>query len=46
MAQGGIDVVIVEMREPIETLTHLVVTSGRSTKHIRKMSDSIVQAVR
>jgi hypothetical protein len=33
------------MREPIETLTHLVVASGRSTKHIRKMSDSIVQAV-
>jgi ribosomal silencing factor RsfS len=45
IAQGGIDVVVVEMREPIETLTHLVVASGRSTKHIRKMSDSIVQAV-
>ena len=45
IAQGGENVVIVLMREPIESMTHLVITSGRSTRHLRKMSDSIVQAV-
>jgi ribosomal silencing factor RsfS len=45
IAQGGIDVVVVEMREPIESMTHLILASGRSTRHLRKMSDTIVQAV-
>lgn len=45
IAQGGEDVVVVQMREPIESLTHLVIASGRSTRHLRKMSDSVVQAV-
>ena len=33
------------MREPIESMTHLILASGRSTRHLRKMSDTIVQAV-
>ena len=45
VAQGGIDVKIIEMRQPLDTITHLVITTGRSLKHLRKMSDSIVQAV-
>ena len=45
IAQGGENVVIVQMREQIESMTHLVIASGRSTRHLRKMSDSIVQAV-
>ena len=36
---------IIEMRQPLDTITHLVITTGRSLKHLRKMSDSIVQAV-
>ena len=36
---------IIEMRQPLDTITHLVIATGRSLKHLRKMSDSIVQAV-
>jgi ribosomal silencing factor RsfS len=45
-AQGAEDVRVVSMKFRIESISHLVIASGRSTRHLAKMSHSIVQAVR
>jgi ribosomal silencing factor RsfS len=44
--QGAEDVRVVPMKYPFLNITHLVIASGRSTRHVAKMSLSIVQAVR
>ena len=44
--QGGEDVRVVPVRGRLDTIAELVVASGRSSRHLRKMAESIVSAVR
>lgn len=43
--QGGERVVVLNLPEGMDNIRKYVVVSGRSTKHLRKMADSIVAAV-
>jgi ribosome silencing factor RsfS/YbeB/iojap len=43
---GGIDIKILNLQEKFDTITEFIIVSGRSTKHLRKMSDVIVQALK
>jgi ribosomal silencing factor RsfS len=42
---GGINPVVIELTDKIDTITHAVIVTGNSRRHIRKMSDCIVTAV-
>ena len=44
-SQGAEEVVIVELKDKIDTISAMVIASGRSHRHIRKMSETIVIAV-
>ena len=43
---GGEDVVVVPLLEKLDTITELVIASGRSMRQIRKMSDVVVRALK
>lgn len=43
---GGENVVVVPLREKIDTISELVLVSGRSARQIRKMATMIVQALK
>ena len=43
--QGGEDVTIVAVKGRLDTIKEFVVASGRTSRHLRKMAESIVQAV-
>ena len=42
---GGENVVEIEMVDKIDTITHCVITTGNSRRHLRKMAEAIVSAV-
>lgn len=44
-SQGAENVIILPLKEHIETITHFVIGTGRSHRQIRKMTESIVMAV-
>ena len=43
---GGENVVIIELIDKIDTITHSVIATGHSRRHLRKMADVVVTAVR
>ena len=44
-AQGGENVIVLDLKGALDEFRHMVIASGRSLRHIRKMSESIVHAV-
>ena len=45
-AQGAENVVIIPLKPKLDSISEFVVATGRSTRHLRKMSDSIVTALK
>jgi ribosomal silencing factor RsfS len=45
VSQGAENVIVLALKENIDTISHFVIGSGRSHRHIRKMSESVVIAV-
>ena len=43
--QGGEDVTVVAVKGRLDTIKEFVVASGRTSRHLRKMAESIVAAV-
>ena len=44
--QGAENVDVVHLQKPLDTITKMIFATGKSTRHLKKMSDSIVRAVR
>lgn len=45
-SQGAENVLIIPLKEHIETISNFVIATGKSHRQIRKMTESIVMAVR
>ncbi len=45
ISQGAENVLVLPLRESIDTISAFVIATGRSHRHIRKMSESVVIAV-
>jgi ribosome-associated protein len=45
-AQGAENVVVIPLKPKLDSISEFVVATGRSTRHLRKMSDSIVTALK
>jgi len=43
---GGEDVVCITLSEKLDTITDMIIATGKSTRQIKKMSDVIVQALK
>lgn len=43
--EGGLDIDVVELKEPMDTITHLVFVTGHTGRHLRRMADILVRAV-
>jgi hypothetical protein len=43
--EGGLDIDVVELKEPMDTITHLVFATGHTGRHLRRMADVLVRAV-
>lgn len=44
-SQGAEDSIIIDVNGALDNFRKLVIASGRSTRHIRKMTESVVAAV-
>jgi len=43
---GGEDAVVVKLKQRMDTITAMVFVTGRSTRHLRKMADIVVKALK
>ena len=43
--QGGEEITVIKLDRPIDSISHFIIASGRSVRHLRKMSSSLVSAV-
>lgn len=43
--QGAVNVMAIKLANKLEDMTHMILATGKSPRHMRKMSESIVQAV-
>jgi ribosomal silencing factor RsfS len=44
-SQGADSVIILQLAEQQMDISHFIIASGRSTRHLRKMAESIIVAV-
>lgn len=44
--QGGENIVEIELKTKLDTITHTIIVTGSSKRQLRKMADSIVAAVK
>jgi Ribosomal silencing factor during starvation len=44
-SQGAEEVVVVDLTKKLDTISQMIVASGRSHRHLQKMGDTIVRAV-
>ena len=44
-ALGGENIVVIDLNGSLGSISQLIITTGRSSRLLRKMSDTIVQAV-
>jgi len=42
---GGENVIAMALPEKIDTVTDMIIVSGRSAKHLKKLADTVVTAV-
>lgn len=43
---GGEDVIAMPLSDKLDTITDMIIATGRSSRHIKKMSDAVVQALK